>query len=113
MFPDSLLLQDNQHLLRVSKYFGFRKKPGVKLQVPWYNQIMKRIQYYDLQEKYAGKMVALNKTGTKVIAIAHRADQLVDKVEKQKISLLDIKILGPIQKAGSINVFFSISSKKN
>lgn len=70
---------------------------------------MKKIQYYDLQEKYPGKIVALNRQETKVLAVARRADQVVDKILKNKIPLSNIILMGPIQPAGKINVYFSLS----
>ena len=74
-----------------------------------YNKNMKKIQYYDLQKKYEGKLVALNKKETKILAVAHRADQLVEKVKKQHIPISNIIVMGPIQRSGAIIVYFSVS----
>ena len=75
---------------------------------------MKKIQYYDLQKKYPGKMVILNRSWTKILAQGKKLDQLLKTVtKKEKIPLSNIVVVGPVQKAGTINVYFSLSSQNS
>lgn len=74
---------------------------------------MKKIQYHDLQEKYAGKLVAMDQKETKVLAIGKRIEEILKKLQSKKLDKTDFVISGPIQKVGSINVYFSLPNKKN
>ncbi len=72
---------------------------------------MKKISYEQLQKKYSGQLVALNKVQNKVVAVGKKIDDVFKKLQRQKLKPADTVLVGPIQKAGSINVYISLSNK--
>lgn len=74
---------------------------------------MKKISYAQLQKKYSGKLVALNKVENRVVAAGKRIEEVYKKIQQKNLKPGDTVLFGPIQKAGAINVFFSISNKNN
>lgn len=73
---------------------------------------MKKISYLQLQKKYSGKVVALDKKESQVIAVGKKFPSLFKKLESKGFSPQDSIFVGPIQKAGTTNVyFFSLSEK--
>ncbi|MBI3955986.1 hypothetical protein HY339_01910 [Candidatus Gottesmanbacteria bacterium] len=72
---------------------------------------MKKISYDQLQKKYSGQLVALNKVQNKVVAVGKKIDDVFKKLQRKKLKPADTILVGPIQKAGSINVYISLSNK--
>ncbi len=74
---------------------------------------MKKISYDQLQKKYSGQLVALNKLQNKVVAVGKKIDDVFKKLQKQNLKPTDTVLVGPIQKAGAINVYISVPDKTN
>lgn len=74
---------------------------------------MKRVSYFSLQKKYSGQLVALNKVQSKVVAFGKKIDDVFKKLQKQNLKPADTILMGPIQKAGTVNVYISLSDKTN
>lgn len=74
---------------------------------------MKKISYSQLQKKYSGQLVALNRVQNKVVAVGKKIDDVFKKLQKQHLKPTDTVLVGPIQKAGAINVYISLSDKTN
>ena len=74
---------------------------------------MKKVSYTQLQKKYSGKLVALNSLQTRVIAVGKKIDDVFKKLQKQNLKPADTVLVGPIQKAGTVNVYISLSDKTN
>lgn len=74
---------------------------------------MKKISYAQLQKKYSGKLVVLNKIQSRVVAAGKGIDDVYKKMKKKNLKPSDTVLFGPIQKAGAINVFFSISNENH
>lgn len=74
---------------------------------------MQKVSYAQLQKKYSGKLVALNKIQSRVVAVGKGIDEVYKKMHKKNLKPSDTILFGPIQKAGAINVFFSISNKNH
>ena len=72
---------------------------------------MKKISYTQLQQKYPLKVVALDKKESKVVAAARQFKELFQKLNNLKVNLKDCIFVGPIQKKGTINVYFSLREK--
>lgn len=75
---------------------------------------MKKVSYLALQKKYAGKIVALDKRESKVIASGKKFKEVFAQLSQKKMGRQECVYIGPIQKAGTINVyFFPLRAKKN
>lgn len=72
---------------------------------------MKKISYAELQKKHSGQLVALNKVQSRVVAFGRKIDDVFKKLQKQNLKPADTVIVGPIQKAGTINVYISLPNK--
>ena len=72
---------------------------------------MKKISYVDLQKKYPRKLVALDKHEQRVLESAARFGELFKKLALRDIDPKDCVFVGPIQKQGTINVYFSLRAK--
>ncbi len=73
-----------------------------------FDTAMKKISYLKLQKQYPRKVVVLDKSEKKVLAIGNRAKDLLKQLEEKKVKLQDVVFVGPISKPGLINVYFSI-----
>lgn len=74
---------------------------------------MKKIPYYDLQKKYAGKAVILNKAQTKILATGTKGVDLLKQLKNQGLEKTHYVIMGPISKAGVVNIYFSVHHQKD
>lgn len=74
---------------------------------------MKKITYLKLQEKYPKKIVALDKTEKKVLAVGEKFTDIFKKLRAIKINVQNAVFVGPIQKKGAINVYFSLPDKNH
>ena len=68
---------------------------------------MKKISYLQLQKKYSGQLVALNKMQSRVVAVGKKIDDVFKKLQKQNLKPADTVLMGPIQKVGAVNVYIS------
>lgn len=66
---------------------------------------MGKLSYLFLQKKYAGKIVALDKEEKRVLAVGKRFPQIFAKLKLKDLSPQNCTYIGPIQKAGTINVY--------
>jgi len=66
---------------------------------------MKKISYSELQKKYAGKMVVLDKTESQVIASGKKFPSLFKKLASKGLNPKDQIFVGPVQKRGTISVY--------
>lgn len=73
---------------------------------------MKRISYLKLQEKYPKKIVALDKKEEKVLAAGNKFMEIFKKLQKSRINIHNAVFVGPIQKKGTVNVYFSLNNDK-
>ncbi len=69
---------------------------------------MRKISYFSLQNKYPKKLVGLNKEETKVVVVGSKFDEIFQKLEKLHVEPKDCVFIGPIQRKGAINVYFSL-----
>lgn len=67
---------------------------------------MKKISYSVLQKKYSGNVVALDRKEQRVVAFGRRFPEIFSKLKAEHIDPRQCVYLGPIQKAGAINVYF-------
>lgn len=72
------------------------------------SSFMKKITYLKLQEKYPKKIVALDKTERKVLAVGEKFTEIFKKLKAGRINIQNAVFMGPIQKKGTINVYFSL-----
>lgn len=73
---------------------------------------MRKISYLQLQKKFSGKIVALDKKEKEVIAAGKKFSELFKKIEMKGFKPKNLVFVGPIQKAGTINVYyFSLREK--
>ncbi len=72
---------------------------------------MKKISYLQLQKKYSGQLVALNKVRSRVVAVGKKIDDVFKKMQEQNLKPADTILIGPIQKAGAVNVYISLPNK--
>ena len=68
---------------------------------------MGKIHYYQLQEKYPGKVVALDQNEQKVMAVGTTGEDILRALKQKKLRLQNVVLIGPIQKKGAINVYFT------
>ena len=73
---------------------------------------MKKISYLQLQKKYPGQIVALNRKENQIIAVGNKFSAIFQTLEKKSLSPKNCIFIGPIQKAGTINVYFLSLPKK-
>lgn len=66
---------------------------------------MRKISYLYLQKKFSGKIVALDKKEKEVIAAGKKFPELFQKLEIKGLKPKNLVFVGPIQKAGTINVY--------
>lgn len=69
---------------------------------------MKKITYLTLQKKYPQKVVVLDKSEKKVLAVGKKAKELLHQLKEKSVKLKDVVFIGPISKPGVINVYFSL-----
>lgn len=67
---------------------------------------MKKISYLDLQKKYPEKVVALDKHEQKVVAVGTTGQDIINALKKKKLLLQQVVLVGPVQRKGTINVYF-------
>lgn len=72
---------------------------------------MKKLSYSQLQKKYTGQLVAMNKMQSRVVAFGSKIDEIFKKLQKQNLKPADTILMGPIQKGGAINVYLSLPNK--
>lgn len=74
---------------------------------------MRKIPYYDLQKKYAGKVVILNNAGTRVLATGKTGPQILTQIKQKGLEKIKFMFQGPITRAGAVNVYFSLRHQTN
>lgn len=75
--------------------------------------VKRKIDYIDLQKKYAGKVVLLNQAETKVLATGKTGPEIMRKIKEKGLEKIKFVIEGPIAKPSAINVYISICHKAN
>lgn len=55
----------------------------------------------------------MNKMQSRVVAVGKKIDEIFKKLQKQNLKPADTVLIGPIQKAGAINVYISLSDKNH
>lgn len=73
---------------------------------------MKKISYLSLQKKYTGKIVALDKRESQIVAVGIKFPDIVKKLKAKSLDPKECIFVGPIQKAGTINVYIVSLSEK-
>lgn len=65
----------------------------------------KEIPLEKLQDKYAGKLIALSKNRARVLASAYDSKQLIKILQTKRINLKKVSFLGPIPQPGKTYVY--------
>ena len=73
---------------------------------------MKSSFYIKLQKKFGGQWVSTSQKGNIVYAVAKKIDDLFTLLKKKNIAPQKTTI-GYIEKYGQINIYVSLSKKKN
>jgi len=66
---------------------------------------MKKISYLDLQKKYPEKVVALDKSEQKILAVGTTGQDILNALKRKKLELQHVILVGPIQRKETINVY--------
>lgn len=74
---------------------------------------MKKITYLKLQQKYPQKIVALDRAEKRVLAAGEKFADIFKKLKAIRINVQNAVFVGPIQKKGAINVYFSLPEKNH
>lgn len=74
---------------------------------------MRKITYLTLQKKYPGQIVALDRDEKYILAVGKKFEQIFKKLEKKNLKPKNCVFVGPIQKAGTINVYLLSLRKKS
>ena len=65
---------------------------------------MAKIEMYQLQKKYSGKIVLLNKSETKVVAVGKTFTEINLQLAKKKRDISDYVIVGPVPRHDTIQI---------
>ena len=69
---------------------------------------MKKISYLTLQKKYPQKVVVLDKSEKRNLAVGKRAGEIMKQLKEKKIKFQNIVFVGPVSKPGAVNVYISL-----
>jgi hypothetical protein len=74
---------------------------------------MRKISYLYLQKKYSGKIVVLNKEEKQILAVGKKFPEIFAKLKLKNLTPENCVFVGPVQKAGTINVYIISLREKN